>query len=148
MALIKVFLIKEKPTCFRLLMFQHAQHMDQMVIFCLCRHELAPLHLIWLVSKVLMHNFSNRMPWNLELLRSAINWLSVIFCIFYANLGVLMVLWPLPDVLYLATVVESLSVASSSLTTNNCTIFRKWAISKSLLYEIKYQTLQFSALQI
>lgn len=70
LVLIKVFSHK-KNKVFQLLMFQLAQQAlctDQTVIFCHCRHELASPHQIWLVSKAIIPNCSDRVPWKLELL--------------------------------------------------------------------------------
>lgn len=103
--LINDFLIGEKSKHSNLLMFQRSQQApcaSQTAIFCL----LASPHHIWLVSKILMHNSSDRVPWKSELLSNGINWsgvfLSIIYCTFRTNLDVLVILGPLLGVLRLA----------------------------------------------
>lgn len=54
------------------------------LLFCLLRHKLTSVHHIWLGSKILMQNSSDRVHWKLELLSNGLNrHLSFVSIIFY-----------------------------------------------------------------
>lgn len=83
---------------------------DKMVIFYFCWYKFPCPHHIWLVSKFLTHNFSDKVHLNPGQINNGVNWFSIDlndqFCILRTDLDVLIVSITSSGVLYLATAVE------------------------------------------